>query len=64
MDFVHWLVATSAEPLWLDNEPFSETGYGQGKVTAVTDGQTSLSTVHYKAGSSHINLHISPTSPV
>ena len=34
-DFVHWLVANLAEPLWLANEPISEIGYGQGKVTAV-----------------------------
>ena len=62
--FVHWLVANLAEPLWLANEPISEIGYGQGKVTAVTDGQTSLSIVHYKVGSSHIILNITPSSPV
>jgi hypothetical protein len=64
MDFVHWLVANFAEPLWLANEPISQIGYGQGKVTAVTDGQASLSTVHYDVGSSHIILHITPSSPV
>jgi hypothetical protein len=37
MDFVHWLVANLAEPLWLASEPISEIGYGQGKVTAVME---------------------------
>jgi hypothetical protein len=62
MDFVYWVVAALAEPLWLANEPISEIGYGQGEVTAVTVGQTSLSTVHSKVGSSQIILHISPSS--
>jgi hypothetical protein len=64
MDFVHWQVANLAEPLWLANVPISEIGYEQGKVTAVTDGQTSLSTLHHEVGSSHIILHITPSSPV
>jgi hypothetical protein len=45
MDFVYWVVATLAEPLWLANELIAEICYGQGKVIPVTTGQTSLSTV-------------------
>jgi hypothetical protein len=64
-DFVYRVVATLAAAFWLANKPIADIGYGQGEVIPVTAGQTSSSTVHYKVGSSsHIILHITPSSPV